>query len=72
MFFRDFIRPFFDARALKRYPVEDLRSGRRAIDFDEFERRRAADKRIPADVCELKRDDEPTPCWWPYCNCGER
>lgn len=56
----------------KKHSPADLIARRARVNMDELEVRMKADKRKPSNVCELFEPEAPTPCWWPFCNCGER
>jgi hypothetical protein len=58
-------------KSLRRYSLKDLQSRRVEIDLNELHRRAYIDERDPRDVCQVKRTNGPTPCWWPFCDCSK-
>ena len=68
----DYVRALFEAHRsrFRTYSVTDLLNGVIVPPTDDIKGRMEADKRKPGIVCTIVRRDGPTPCWWPYCNCG--
>lgn len=58
-------------RKFRTYKLDDLKNGRASVDMCELNARMTADRRRSSEVCREKCPDGPTPCWWPFCDCGE-